>query len=217
MSCSILFNNSVNMWEFNLDLEVFKAIMYLKDNKEKMSIRSIARLLNKLNSLRSIQLSIERLLKNGKISVDWDGNFVILDKIDDNGFFEAKTKPIPLVGRISCWTPILAEENIENIIQISDDIAKWNYEYFLLRTKWDSMNKDGIDDWDVVLVKKQSTCNNWDIVVALVDDSATLKEFRKENWIVKLIPHSTNSDNKTIIVTENLIIQWIFVVNLGKI
>jgi hypothetical protein len=53
-----------------LDLEVFKAIMYLKDNKEKMSIRSIARLLNKLNSLRSIQLSIERLLKNGKISVD---------------------------------------------------------------------------------------------------------------------------------------------------
>jgi repressor LexA len=79
------------------------------------------------------------------------------------------------------------------------------------------MNKDGIDDWDVVLVKKQSTCNNWDIVVALVDDSATLKEFRKENWIVKLIPHSTNSDNKTIIVTENLIIQWIFVVNLGKI
>jgi hypothetical protein len=53
-----------------LDLEVFKAIVYLKDNKERISIRNVAKLLNKLNSLRSIQLSIERLLKNGKMNVD---------------------------------------------------------------------------------------------------------------------------------------------------
>ena len=79
------------------------------------------------------------------------------------------------------------------------------------------MDKKEINPWDVVLIKEQNTCKNGDVVVALIDDSATLKEFRMENGIVKLIPHSTNSENKTIIVTEDFVVQWVLEMNLGKI
>lgn len=79
------------------------------------------------------------------------------------------------------------------------------------------MNKKWIDSWDVVLIRKQSTANNWDIVVALINWDATLKEFKRELWFIKLIPHSTNLENKIIIVTEDLIIQWIYERNLWQI
>lgn len=202
------------MWISDLDNKVFNFIKNLLIDNEKISIRKIAKWLSMENSLRSIQLSIERLKENWKlfINLDWK-----VELLNNDWILNIKTKLIPLIWEIACWWPILAQENIEEQIPISEDIIKSNYNYFLLRTTWDSMNKDWIENWDVILVKQQSTCNNWDIVVALIDEKATLKEFRKENWIIKLIPHSTNTENKTIIVTENFIIQWIFERNLGKI
>lgn len=197
-----------------LDKEVLNLISKFIVNNEKITIRKIAWALWMENSLRSIQLSIERLKNNEKIFIkdDWR-----IELLNNDWVLSVKTRLIPLIWKISCWWPIFAEENIETEIPISEDIVKRNYNYFLLRTAWDSMNEKWIEEWDVILIKQQSICNNWDIVVALIDESATLKEFRKENWIVKLIPHSTNPDNKIIIVTENLIIQGIYEKNLGKI
>lgn len=202
------------MWLYNLDLQVLETLKNLISNNEKVSVRKVSRMLWMEKSLRSVQLSIERLKENWKlfINIDWK-----IELIKENWILNIKTKLIPLIWDIACWWPILAQENIETYFPISENMIKGNNNYFLLRANWDSMNKIGIEDWDIILIRHNTDCSNWDIVVALIDDSATLKEFRKENWIIKLIPRSTNPANKTIIVTENLIIQGIFEKNLWKI
>lgn len=197
-----------------LDKEVLKAIQTLNTLWEKVSIRKIAKIINKLSSLRSIQLSIERLLKEWLIRKNSEWN---IENQTNSHFFHEKTRWIPLLWTIACWWPILAEENIESYVPIWIDIVKEVYDYFLLRTTWDSMDLKWINEWDVVLIREQNTANNGDIVVALVDDSATLKEIQIVDWIVKLIPHSSNKIHKTIIVTENLIIQGVLEKNLGEI
>lgn len=211
---AVIKNYNKNMGISDLDNKVLNFIKNLLIDNEKISIRKIAKGLSMENSLRSVQLSIERLKENWKLFINFDWKIELLG---EDEVFNIKTRLIPLIWDIACWWPILAQENIDYEVPISEDIVKSHYNYFLLRTVWDSMNKDWIDDGDVILVRQQSTCNNWDIVVALIDEKATLKEFRKENWIVKLIPHSTNPENKTIIVTENLIIQGAYERNLGKI
>jgi repressor LexA len=202
------------MWIQDVDIEVLNAINYLVINNFRISYRNIARQIWKLNSIRSVQLSIDRLVDKGEIYKDDEWKISIKDKTLSSNI---KTRKIPLIWNIACWWPVLAEEQIEDYVPVAEKMLKKVDNYFLLRTSWDSMNKDWISPWDVVLVKQQSIANNGDIVVALIDDSATLKEFRKENGIIKLIPHSKNPENKTIIVTENLIIQWILEMNLGKI
>lgn len=202
------------MWVKELDNRVLQFIELLNTSWQSVSIRKIAKGLWKEKSLRSIQLSLERLRKSWYIykTPEWRVEFIEKDFIE-----KIKTKLIPLIWTIALGWPILAEEYIEDYIPISEDLLRSRNDYFLLRTSWDSMDKKWINSWDVVLIKEQDIANNWDVVVALIDDSATLKEFRRENGIVKLIPHSTNPDNKIIIVTENLIIQWIYERNLGKV
>jgi len=203
------------MWIKDLDLQVLETLKNLIFNNEKISVRKISRILWMEKSLRSVQLSIERLKEGDKIFVNKSWK---LEVIEDFNLQNIETKLIPLIWNIACWWPILAEEYIEDYIPIWKELLKSNSDYFLLKTTWDSMNKKWINSWDVILVEKQNTCNDWDIVVALIDWDATLKEFKKENWFVKLISHSDNSDNKTIIVTENLIIQWVYRwINLWKI
>ncbi|MBW7954669.1 repressor LexA [Candidatus Gracilibacteria bacterium] len=199
---------------YNLDLQVLETLKNLISNNEKVSVRKVSRMLGMEKSLRSVQLSIERLKENGKLFINIDGK---IELIKENGILNIKTKLIPLIGDIACGGPILAQENIETYFPISENMIKGNNNYFLLRANGDSMNKIGIEDGDIILIRHNTDCSNGDIVVALIDDSATLKEFRKENGIIKLIPRSTNPANKTIIVTENLIIQGIFEKNLGKI
>lgn len=203
------------MWVKELDTRVLNFIELLDSTGEEISIRRIARWLWKEKSLRSIQLSLERLRKSWNIykTPEWRVELIEKDFIKK---IETKTKLIPLIWNIACWWPVLAEEYIEDYVKVSEDLLKSRNNYFLLRTSWDSMDKKWINLWDVILVKQQNTANNWDIVVALLWDSATLKEFRMENGIVKLIPHSTNPDNKIIIVTDDLIIQWVYERNLGQ-
>lgn len=193
----------------NLDDRVLWFIKLLQTAGENISIRRVALGLWMSKSIRSINLSINRLLESWKIIRNrfWD--------IEINIEW-IRTRKIPLVWSIACWWPILAEEVIEDYIPVSTSIVKDNYDYFLLRTNWDSMNELWIESWDIVLIKQQNICKNGDIVVALIDDEATLKEFRMDKWIVKLIPHSSNEEHKTIVVTENLIIQWVFEKNLGQ-
>jgi repressor LexA len=95
---------------------------------------------------------------------------------------------VPVVGNVAAVIPILAEQNIEDHILLSPELAKDGY--FLLRVRGDSMVNAGILDNDLVLVRPQHEASNGSIVVALVDGDATVKRFERSNGHVKLIPEN---------------------------
>ncbi len=92
---------------------------------------------------------------------------------------------VPIVGHVAAGSPILAEQNIEDYILLSPELARDGY--FLLRVRGDSMVNAGILDGDLVLVRPQQEASNGQIVVALVDGDATVKRFERANGHVKLI------------------------------
>lgn len=106
---------------------------------------------------------------------------------------------VPLVGNVAAGVPILAEENITDIMKLPVDIVG-DSPSFMLSVRGDSMIEVGINDGDYVVVKEQPVADNGDIVVALVDDGATVKRFFKENGHVRLQPE--NSAMEPIIVTD---------------
>jgi len=97
---------------------------------------------------------------------------------------------VPLLGRIAAGSPILADENIEDYLSFPKDMFRAG-EYFALKVKGDSMIDSGIFDGDIAVIKKQNSANNGDIVAALIDEEATLKEFHKTSDSVKLLPKNT--------------------------
>ncbi len=128
-----------------------------------------------------------------------------------------QTVKIPLLGTVACGLPILAEENIEAMIAVSTKIVKPNHTYFLLQARGDSMNKKGINDGDLVLVKQQNTADNGDIVVALIDNEATIKELRVNDGHVVLIPRSSNNTHTPIILSRDFIVQGVVESTIPKI
>ncbi len=106
---------------------------------------------------------------------------------------------IPLVGRIAAGAPILAAENIEDHITI-ERMFPMDGRCFALRVKGDSMIEDGIHDGDIVVVRPQRSAENGDIVVALLDDEATVKRFYREKRHVRLQP--ANSAYAPIVATQ---------------
>lgn len=100
---------------------------------------------------------------------------------------------IPLVGEIACGSPIYAEENIERYISFSDTMLGKG-KYFLLRASGNSMINAGIDDGDLVLVRQQNAANEGQIIVALIDDSATLKRFYKDDKRRQVRLHPENDE-----------------------
>jgi len=96
-------------------------------------------------------------------------------------------KGIPLVGRIAAGEPILAAENIEDRLAL-ERMFPVDGKCFALRVKGDSMTGDGIYNGDILVVRPQQTAGNGDIVVAIVDDEATVKRFYKEKNRIRLQP-----------------------------
>ena len=96
---------------------------------------------------------------------------------------------IPLVGRVTAGQPILAEENLDDFIPVPD-MMLGDGDHFILRVIGESMVDAGIMDGDFVVVRKQSSANNGDIVVTMVDDSATVKRFYKEGGHFRLQPEN---------------------------
>ena len=101
--------------------------------------------------------------------------------------------PIPLVGRVAAGTPILAEQNIEDTIGLPKQIVG-DSNSFLLTVSGESMIDAGILDGDVVVVTEQNTAENGDIVVALIDDEATVKTFFREDGRIRLQPQNPSMD-----------------------
>ena len=100
---------------------------------------------------------------------------------------------LPLVGDVAAGSPILAEENITDTITLPTDIVG-DAAAFLLSVRGDSMIEAGINSGDYVVVKEQPTANNGDIVVAIMDDGATVKRFYKESDHIRLQPENSSMD-----------------------
>ena len=160
-----------------------------------------------LKSTSSVHSHLETLEKNGYIRRDPTKPRAI-EIIDDNfNLTRREVVNVPIPGQVAAGQPLLAVENIENYFPIPTEFMP-NAETFMLKVKGDSMINAGIFNGDKILVQKQSDAQNGDIVVALVDDSATVKTFYKENGHYRLQPENDTMD--PIIVNECSILGKVF-------
>lgn len=160
-----------------------------------------------LKSTSSVHSHLETLEKNGYIRRDPTKPRAI-EIIDDNfNLTRREVVNVPILGQVAAGQPLLAVENIENYFPIPTEFMP-NAETFMLKVKGDSMINAGIFNGDKILVQKQSDAQNGDIVVALVDDSATVKTFYKENGHYRLQPENDTMD--PIIVNKCSILGKVF-------
>lgn len=146
-----------------------------------------------LKSTSSVHAHLESLEKNGYIRRDPTKPRAI-EILDDNFYLTRREiVNVPMVGTVAAGQPILAVENVENYFPIPAEYIP-NSQSFLLKVKGESMINAGILNGDHVLVKQQSTAQNGDIVVALIDDSATVKTFYKEDDCIRLQPENDTMD-----------------------
>ncbi len=156
----------------------------------------------KLKSTSSVHAHLETLEKNGYIRRDPTKPRAI-EIVDENfNLTRREMVNVPIVGRVAAGEPILAVENIENYFPIPAEFMP-NEQTFILQVQGESMINAGILDGDYILVEQQTTANDGDMVVALVDDSATVKTFYKENGYYRLQPENDFMD--PIIVSEVMI------------
>lgn len=162
------------------------------------AVREICEAVN-LKSTSSVHSHLETLEKNGYIRRDPTKPRAI-EIIDDTfNLTRREMVNVPIVGQVAAGEPILAEQNITNYFPIPVEFMP-NNETFLLTVKGESMINAGILDGDMVLVESTSVASNGEMVVALVDDSATVKTFYKEEGIYRLQPE--NDTMEPIIVSE---------------
>ena len=165
---------------------------YIKDEILKKgyppTVREICETVN-LKSTSSVHSHLETLEKNGYIRRDPTKPRAI--EICDDSFQMVRTEMVslPVIGNVAAGQPILAEENIEEYFPVPADLVPRG-ESFILNVRGDSMVNAGILNGDRVFVNQCSTANNGDIVVALIDDSATVKRFYKEKGHIRLQPEN---------------------------
>ena len=152
------------------------------------SVRDICTAVN-LKSTSSVHAHLETLEKNGYIRRDPTKPRTI-EIIDDNfNLTRREVVNVPLIGQVAAGQPLLAVENISSYFPIPAEFLP-NEETFMLKVKGESMINMGIYEDDQIIVKKQNTARNGEVVVALVDDSATVKRFYKEEDHIRLQPEN---------------------------
>ncbi len=160
-----------------------------------------------LKSTSSVHSHLETLEKNGYIRRDPTKPRAI-EIIDDTfNLSRREVVNVPLLGRVAAGEPLLAVENVESYFPIPAEYMP-NEESFMLKIKGESMINAGIFDGDNILVQRQSTASNGDMVVALVEDSATVKTFYKEDGHYRLQPE--NDTMEPIIIEECTILGKVF-------
>ena len=160
-----------------------------------------------LKSTSSVHSHLETLEKNGYIRRDPTKPRAI--EICDDSFQMVRTEMVslPVVGQVAAGQPILAQQNIDNYFPVPAEFVPKG-ESFILKVKGDSMMNVGIYNGDQIFVQCCNTARNGDIVVALVDDSATVKTFYKENGYIRLQPE--NDSMEPIIVDDCQILGKVF-------
>lgn len=169
----------------------------------------------KYKSPHSAMLIMQELREHGFLEKKPSGGLRLVKDLPSGDV--ARTVAIPLVGVVACGAPILAEENIEAMIPVSTTLARPGFKYFLLRAAGDSMNKAGIKDGDLALIRQQPVAENGQAIVALIDDEATIKRFYRTKDVVILKPNSTNPKHQPIILGGDFQIQGIVVATLPNI
>lgn len=175
-----------------------RVLNYVKEQIRKEgyapSVREICKALD-LKSTSTVHGYLARLEKKGLIQKAalkprtlriTDGD----SKSDEKPFYTSREMvDVPIVGKVTAGLPILAVENIEDNFPLPVDFIG-NSTAFMLKVRGDSMIDAGILDGDLVLVKQQNTAENGDIVVALIEDEATVKKFYKEKGFIRLQPQN---------------------------
>ncbi len=156
------------------------------------SVREICEAVH-LKSTSSVHAHLETLEKNGYIRRDPTKPRTIEIVDDTFQLTRREMVSVPVVGQVAAGEPILAEQNISNYFPIPAEYMP-NVPTFMLCVKGESMVNAGILDGDMVLVQQQNTARDGDIVVALIDDSATVKTFYKEENRVRLQPENDYMD-----------------------
>ncbi len=190
---------------------------YTKEHSYPPSVREIGAAVG-LASPSTVHMHLKALENNGYIKRDpkkprtievttendgADGNVKLAEVKQD---FESNAISLPLVGRVAAGTPILAEQNVEENLVLPTSIVG-DSSSFILRVQGESMINAGIFNGDYIVVKEQHDAHNGEIVVALIDDSATVKTFYREKDRVRLQPENETMEP---IYAENPVI-------LGKV
>lgn len=175
---------------------------------------SLRDLMNTLgyHSPRSAALVVNKLISKGILRRSQSGSLQLVRDFNDKD--NVQTVDVPLVGTASCGLPIFAEENIQAKFPVSLKLARPPHKYFLVRAKGDSMNEKGINEGDFILVRKQSSADNKDAVVVLVDNEVTVKEYCTSKEAVVLKPRSSNKKHKPIMVTRDFQVQGVIVATI---
>lgn len=196
-----------------LEPKEFKGLFFIRDSLRYRgrtpTLQAISDHLD-FKSRRSAALLIERLIKKGYLARMPSGNLRVLQEPAGAAQSE-RTIELPLVGSAPCGAPFLAEENVETTISVSQKIARPGATYFLLHAIGDSMDRAGINDGDLVIVRQQPVAENGDQVVALIDDEATIKELSRRDDKVVLMPRSNNPRHKPIILDRDFMVQGVVV------
>lgn len=164
------------------------------------SVREICDAVN-LRSTSSVHAHLETLTRNGYIRRDATKPRAI--EIMDDGFnmIRKEIASIPIIGQVAAGTPILAVENIEGYFPLPAEFVPSGKEVFILNVKGDSMINAGIFNGDKLVVEKDNVAANGEIVVALIEDSATVKTFYKEDGHFRLQPEN---DTMEPIILDNV-------------
>ncbi len=178
--------------------------MYLQDYSVAPTIEEIQDSLG-FRSTRSVSQYLEALREKGYITKNRNARSIEL--LDPSESISATTALIPLLGMASCGTPeFFADNNIEEYLPVDNSLIKNTpSEYYLLKTSGTSMNKAGINDNSLVLIRKQDGYEQGDRVVAVIDDKATIKKLFKGDGAIMLAPESSDDSHKPIIATEGAI------------
>lgn len=175
---------------------------YYLQNNASPSVRAIAGEFN-INASTAYRYLVEM---NERGLITYDGRSIGTEKINKIRSGSGTIK-VPLVGRIACGIPNLAEENIEEYVSLPRSMFG-DGEFFILRASGESMIDAGIETGDLVVIRKQTCAEDGQIVVALVEDEATLKRLYREEGKVRLHPENAGMDD---IIVDDCIIQGVAV------
>lgn len=164
-------------------------IEFTKSKGYPPSVREICQAVS-LKSTSTVHGHLKRLEKKGLIYRDPTKPRAL--EIVELSNEEKELIDIPIIGKVTAGMPILATENIEDMFQIPINYVKHNNDLFILKVTGDSMIEAGILDGDLAIIEQKNVATNGDIVVALIENEATIKRFFKENGFIRLQPENKN-------------------------
>jgi repressor LexA len=179
--------------------KVFQAIIdFVEERGFPPTIREIMSLMG-YSSVNNVQRILNVLEKKGYINRNLRGGARCIEVVERPSTTEF-VKSIPILGTVAAGTPLFAEQNIEGYITLNPKITGINAD-FVLRVTGNSMKDAYINDNDLIFVRKMNFPNNNDIIVALLDEEATVKRFFLENNQIRLQPG--NPDYQSIFINKN--------------